>query len=156
MSAISRFARLRGLSREERGLLACALVLLPLTALGLRLTGLRRVQRALERMSPLSRRGGTHGDPAIHAMQSARMVFAAARHGPYRATCLPTALALQSLLRRRGIHTDLRLGVRKDRGRFEAHAWLEHRGIALIDSVDVGEYFSAFAEPIGNAAVRAR
>ena len=41
------------------------------------------------------------------------------------APCLPTALVAQSMLRRRGVASHLRLGVRRDVSGLAAHAWLE-------------------------------
>ncbi len=55
----------------------------------------------------------------------------AASHGPYRATCLRQSLALWLLLRRRGIPAELRIGVRKEGGDLQAHAWVEHQGATL-------------------------
>jgi hypothetical protein len=52
------------------------------------------------------------------------------------------------LLRRRGIAGDLRIGVRKEAGRFEAHAWVELGGRVLNDNEDVGERFAAFGRAI--------
>jgi Transglutaminase-like superfamily len=156
MSAISKLAKLRRLTNSERRLLLRALAMLPLIALALRVAGLRRVQAFLARLSPLSGRARDDHVASMHAKHVARLVSVAATHGPYRAKCLPTALALQSILRRRGIQADLRLGVRKDSGRIEAHAWLEHRGIALIDSADVHKRYSAFAEAISHETAKAR
>jgi hypothetical protein len=48
------------------------------------------------------------------------------------------------LLGRHGIETDLRIGVRRALGQFEAHAWVELDGIALNDSNDVGQRYSPF------------
>jgi hypothetical protein len=61
------------------------------------------------------------------------MVALAVRRGPFRAKCLPAALTLQTLLARAGIASELRLGVRKRGTRLEAHAWIEHRGVALME-----------------------
>ncbi len=35
-------------------------------------------------------------------------------------------------------------GVRKEQGRFEAHAWVEREGVALNDGSDVNVRFAAF------------
>jgi len=40
------------------------------------------------------------------------------------------------------------IGVRKATGRFEAHAWVELRGVVLNDSADVRERFAAFDRAI--------
>ena len=47
--------------------------------------------------------------------------------------CLPQALALQWLLRRKNISTEMRIGVRLEGERkLEAHAWLEKEGQVII------------------------
>lgn len=49
------------------------------------------------------------------------------------ATCLAQALALQTLLSREGIHSDLAIGVaRGDESGIAAHAWLEVDGTVMI------------------------
>ena len=80
------------------------------------------------------------------ANRIARLVAIAAYHGPYRATCLRQSLALWWLLRRRGIPAELRIGVRKDDGELQAHAWVEHDGQALNDAQNATAY-SAFSPP---------
>jgi len=59
------------------------------------------------------------------------MVLAAARHSFFAATCLERSLALWWLLARRGVASQLRIGVRKTGEKFEAHAWVEHGGAAI-------------------------
>jgi hypothetical protein len=54
------------------------------------------------------------------------------------------------LLRRRGIASALRIGVRKGQtGSLEAHAWIECCGQVLNDRTDVHERFAAFDRGIG-------
>ena len=110
----------------ERRILGEALVLLPAASAGLKLAGLRRTRTFLARIA-----GEGRTREALDARTIARLVAIAARHGPIRAHCLSASLALQSLLRRYGFEGELRLGVRRLDGRFEAHAWIEHRGVAL-------------------------
>jgi hypothetical protein len=118
--------------------------MLPLTALALRLVSLRSWQRILARHSPVRTAGGD----VSTARGVARVVDVAARRGPYGATCLPRSLTLWWLLRRRGIDPELRIGVRKGAGNFEAHAWVEFRGLVLNDSADVRERFAMFDRAI--------
>jgi hypothetical protein len=131
-------------------LLLQALLLLPLTGMALRLLGFKRWQSVLASLSPLgeSSRVGQASAPVQQAQVSARMVQAAACHGPYRASCLPESLTLWWLLRRQRIHSDLRIGVRKLAGRFEAHAWVECQGVALNDSDAVHLRFLPFHRAI--------
>ncbi len=48
----------------------------------------------------------------------------AAARVPWRADCWVQALAAQSWLAREGVPAEIWIGVRQDRGAFEAHAWL--------------------------------
>jgi len=58
-------------------------------------------------------------------------VGAASRFVPH-ATCLTQALVLHILLRREGLQSTLHIGVRKDSGHFEAHAWVESQDRVVI------------------------
>jgi hypothetical protein len=136
---------LRLSSRDRRTLIQAA-VLLPLTALVLRLTGLRLCQQVFSQFIP--RRSVLKTWQSEAALASARriswLVGAAARRGVYPATCLPQSLVLWFLLRREGIEGALCLGTRKEAGRFEAHAWIELAGVVLNDSEDVRLRYAAF------------
>ena len=62
-------------------------------------------------------------------------VAAAARRVPW-ATCLTQALAAQIMLGRRGLRTQLQLGIKKSQpGKMDAHAWLERNGEVLIGMI---------------------
>jgi len=50
------------------------------------------------------------------------------------------------MLRRRGVASQLRIGVRINQGILDAHAWVEYAGTPVNDREDVGEQFSPFAE----------
>jgi len=150
MSPTSSLKRLAGLPPRERAVLARALVLLPIAAASLRALGLKRTQALL--VPRLQSRSRGHGvDPA----RIARMVQIAARRGPLRANCLPASLTLQALLARAGLASELRVGVRKRDTRLEAHAWVEHAGVALMEPEGVHTRFSAFARPIAPGKERA-
>ena len=62
-----------------------------------------------------------------------RSISLASRY-PYRwSWCLQSSLALRAWLARIGVFADLRIGVRKDGGDLQAHAWLEYGGEVLND-----------------------
>jgi hypothetical protein len=121
-----------------------AAMLLPLVGLGIRVAGLRRIQATLSR-AQAGERPATAAS-LERARRIAGLVAAAARHGPYRAKCLPLSLALQRLLQSEGIASELRLGVRKSGEALVAHAWVEHGGTPLLEARDVRERFAAFDE----------
>jgi hypothetical protein len=140
----SDFKRLHSLSPAERRVLLAACLLLPSYAIRVRLFGLRRAQANLPGLS-------TAASPVVPE-RIARLVAVAARRAFFRAGCLPTSLALQHLLALRGIASELRLGVGKPNGRFEAHAWIERDGTVLLDLRDRDREFHALeraATPLG-------
>ena len=74
-------------------------------------------------------------------------IAAASRYIP-RATCLTRALALHRLLSKHGYDSIVQIGVSKDGGRFDAHAWVEHDGGPLLTtSDDVARYSRFFTWP---------
>lgn len=142
-----RLEQWRGLTPWERRLLLRLVFLLPVIGASLRLLGFKRSRDLLAWLSRPSRSQSPAHPPATTAETAhriARLVGIAAYHGPYRATCLRRSLALWWLLRRRGIPAELRIGVRKDGDAFQAHAWVEHAGMALNDRVDVYLRFAVF------------
>ena len=132
-----------GLSWAERWILARTLVLLPITAASLRALGFGRTQALL---LPDSGSAPSRTDQAL-ADSFARIVHGAAPWSPLPANCLPRALVLCRLLRRRGLQAELRLGVGKPEGEFAAHAWVEHAGRALAEPEGNGQRFAPLGEP---------
>jgi hypothetical protein len=143
---MDRWRKFRQLSWAARGYLLEALLVLPVILLALRLFGFRRCQAVLNSLAP-RRMDVPEGDAAATVEKArlvARMVRAAGVYGPCHATCLPESLALWWMLRRRRIPAELRIGVRKDAERFEAHAWVDLAGTVLNDTDDVHQRFAAF------------
>jgi Transglutaminase-like superfamily len=65
----------------------------------------------------------------------ARLVEIAARRPP-KAGCLPIAIVTAWLLARQGTAATLRIGVARHAGELTAHAWLEYRGVPLLDACE--------------------
>jgi hypothetical protein len=139
-----KLARLAALDPERRILLLQAFLLILLASAAVRLGGLRGGAALLA-----SRRGARCcGDARAEARAIAEIVALAARHTPFRTTCLPRSLALRCLLQRRGIESELRIGVRKSADALEAHAWIEHRGEPLIDDEAITQRFAPFERQV--------
>ena len=155
MKKLRKFMRL---NPGERWTFVQAMILLPLTALVLRLAGLRRCQRLFSRFIPHnSARKTERSEVALtRAFRISHLVGQAVRHGIYPANCLQRSLALWWLLRRRGIQSELQFGTKKESGRFEAHAWIEIAGVVLNDNNDVRRIYSAFDRPIVLAKVESQ
>jgi len=140
------------LPTTERWSFLRAVVLLPALALALLLLGLRRSQALLMCLSPLPGRRDEHDgvSPNPRVRSIARMVRAAASHGPYRANCLKQSLTLWWLLRLEGIESELRIGVQKSPVGVEAHAWVECDGVPLNERDDVALRFLPFDRSFGS------
>ncbi len=85
----------------------------------------------------------TSGDPS-RAQALGLAIERAAEHGIFRPYCLVRAMALRELLNAESIHgASIRIGVRRHRGVFQAHAWV------LWDSRILGdrpEHVATFTE----------
>ena len=68
-------------------------------------------------------------------------VAAARRRSWLRAMCIESALALRTLLRRRGVAATLHYGIRKGAaGELEAHVWLTAGGAILVGGETAGQF----------------
>jgi hypothetical protein len=133
------FARLPAAQRRT-----CVIggALLPAVTVLLKTGGYARAQRWLGRVP---KRGSTPvGDALATGRMVGRAVTMAANHSPVPSTCLSRSLVIWMLLRRRGIDSEIRLGVRKDGGVVAGHAWVEHQGVPLNDTDNVAERYTVF------------
>lgn len=140
MSLRRKLATARCLTGRDWILLAQAWPLLLLVDLGLRLLPFKRVQIALG--TEVSLKGPAPEDELEFARQIARIVAVAAKNHLYPMTCLRRSLALQWLLKRSGIETVLRFGVRRNESDLSAHAWVEWQGRPVGDLEIVSKRFA--------------
>jgi Transglutaminase-like superfamily len=136
------------LESEERDIAWAAARGLTATWLGLRIFGFRRwkefVARRAQRPSDEQTKRRASG---ISAKRMARLEAAVARNLFFKTNCLEQSLVLWPLLRRRGFPAELKIGARKDAGRFEAHAWVELDGCALNNDSEEDRGFVPFDGP---------
>jgi len=57
-----------------------------------------------------------------------------------RATCLTQAIAVQAMLARQGHASSVEIGIAKDNGRLEAHAWVVCGNHIVIGGPDITRY----------------
>lgn len=134
-----RVHRFLGWSGSQRRAFLVALVVNPVFALVARRRGFRTATRLSARLVGLPGRRHRPTDPRALA----EAVRAAARRPVVGVVCLPESLTLLTLLRRRGVAADLRIGV-ATAGGFSAHAWVEVDGQPVNDTADVAERFVPF------------
>lgn len=86
-------------------------------------------------LGPFGRPGPYEGDPGDQNLRPRvmRSLGRAARHLPWKTTCLARAIAGYCMLSRRGVRSTLYLGVAKESGSGElsAHAWLRSGDLVL-------------------------
>lgn len=145
-----RLRRFSGLEAGARGIFLRAAVLLPLISLSLRMRGFGATQGTLQKFLPSSDHQTTIS-PGPSADLTARMVRAAVHHGVGHPTCLEESLALWWLLRRLGIASQLRIGIKKQSPKFEAHAWVELGGAPLNEPETPHQHYAAFEGEISPA-----
>jgi len=136
----SRLSRFCALAAAEQRTLLVAMALLPLFWVGLRLIGLAPLRSWLQRCVTAPARTIS----AEEASRAGELVNAAARHGPFPATCLTRSLVLVWLLGRSGVRGEICLGVRMVRSKLDAHAWVERDGVPINDSPDVAHRYAPF------------
>lgn len=136
--------RFSALERPGQGLFLRALVMLPFVSLSLKLRGLQATQATLKKILPTPFPGQKSDDESQRVALTAHMVNAADRHGLVHPSCLAKSLTLRWLLARQGIMSHLRIGIRKEVGTFEAHAWVEREGVALNEPEEHHHHYAAF------------
>ena len=137
---MSKWEKLKKLSRRERAWLWQALLLLPVVSLSLRVVGYRRTLGLLQ--THCARKAASVLVEA-DAAALGRLVNIAARYSVLAVNCLPRSVVLWWLLRRAGVAADLRIGAQKEADVLMAHAWVEFAG-APVGDTGSGRY-GAFA-----------
>ena len=154
---IQNWHKYQQLTSSERWQILCTIGLIGAMKLGLRSPGFNRLMRLLLKFATADIAHAPDRSAAVeHARHTERVIAIAARYGPFSPSCLERSLLLWWLLRRAEIDSQLRIGVRKEPGRFVAHAWVEYDRMVLNDRPDVGTHYAAFegAIDIGGNAFR--
>lgn len=126
-------ARFLALTGDRKRLLAEAVLALAVASAATHLLPFRRAVR----LGSWRLGRSTAADPrdAVWAVE------AAAARVPWKAACFQQGLALQAMLRRRGIEAQLHYGVGYDQDRsLSAHVWLSSDGTILIGGEQAPHY----------------
>ena len=136
--------RFSALDPAAQSLFLRATFLLPFVSLSLRWHGFRATQSFLQKLLSLTAAERDSSLAAERLALTAHLVNSADRYGLIHASCLAKSLTLWWLLERQGIASDLRIGVRKENRKFEAHAWVERDGAALNEPDEHHRHYAAF------------
>jgi len=124
-----------------------AAILLPMVRWSLRLRGYGKTFNSLQKRAQFPAKVTEISLESRQEVQSTcRMVRAALRYSLAQYTCLEESLTLWYLLRRQGTSACLRIGVRKENEKFEAHAWVEYGGEALNQDEALHRHYAAFEQ----------
>lgn len=124
-----------------------AAILLRLVRWSLRLRGYGKTYASLQKHVQFQAMGTETRPETLENVQfTCRMVRAALRYSLTQFTCLEESLVLWYLLQRERIPVSLRIGVRKESEKFEAHAWVEHNGEALNQDEAMHRHYAAFEQ----------
>jgi transglutaminase superfamily protein len=122
-----------------------AAILLRFVRWSLHLRGYGKTFTSLQkRVSPQAQGVETRPGVREDVQLTCRMVRAAVRYSLAQFTCLEESLTLWYLLRKQGIPACLRIGVRKENEKFEAHAWVELGGEGLNQPEATHRHYAAF------------
>jgi len=147
----ARLQRFAEIGARRRGLLVeaafwllvarVALLVIPFPRLAARIGDF--VAPSDDRVTTALQRGSA--DDAQVAAEIGWATVAAARHVPFKAVCLPQAMAARIMLRHRGVASVLHFGAAKGKEKpIDAHAWLDAAGVE-VTGYPVAAHFAEVA-----------
>ncbi len=137
--------RYSALPSEARSLFWRAACLLPFIRVKLRFGGYKKTQRWLQKkLDDRSEFSSQSRENSPFLTMTCRMVRAAEHYSFGQASCLEESLLLWYLLQTQNIPAVVRIGVRKQLDKFEAHAWVEQNGIAINQQDEQHHHYAAF------------
>lgn len=137
---MKRLRKFLNFTASNRYLLLNAVLILGAIRLGMWLLSFKILQQILARLSQAK-----FAPQILEQSSIEKIVWAvnvASSYTPGQVKCLARALTTQVLLNRCGYSPELRIGVAKgDKGKFEAHAWVENQGEIVIGHLsDLGRF----------------
>jgi hypothetical protein len=129
----------------DRRLLLQIAALVPFVEFGLKAFGFNRIFNLIHRLTMRPPQAEINRE---EANKYARLMFLSYRNSPLGGKCLARSLILWGMLRRKGMETDLRFGMKKKDGKLLAHAWVEYRGERLEPTGEHNQNYVPFAKPI--------
>lgn len=141
------------LTRDDRARIIEALVLPIFILVGFRLIGVPRTQGLMRRWALRGKAlantvSACPGRQELEIRNACRAQRIVKRATGIPGNCLVNSLTLWTLLLRRGISTDLRIGFRKREGQIEGHAWIELDEAPVNESLSKTLTFAPYETPV--------
>lgn len=147
MPLLRKLRTFRSLDAADRLTIVEALVLPLCISPGFWVLGVPRTQ-ALLRKWALAGTATIPDDREREIFKACRAQRIVKRSTGVAGNCLVRSLTLWTLLLRRGLSTNLRVGFRKRDGRFEGHAWVEYADTPINEDVNEARTFVPYSEPV--------
>jgi len=135
--------KLLRLPAADKWLIFKVAIMLPLVEGGLRLFGLQVVARILE--SP-AKSVALPFESSPEVERQARLLSMVRHRHPFAGKCLSRSLTLWWCLRRTGIKSEVRLGIRKDGSKLRGHAWVEYQGKPVCEPPGVCQRYAVLTD----------
>jgi len=133
----------------ERGYAWEALFLSLLIAAGFRTVGVARTQHWLRGWASCSReRELSSANTALSILHAQRAQKEVHRNIGVEGTCLSRSLVLWAMLLRRKVSVELRVGFRKQDGKVQGHAWVEHQGAPINEEATTTRTYATASEDV--------
>ncbi|MEZ5428366.1 MAG: lasso peptide biosynthesis B2 protein [Pyrinomonadaceae bacterium] len=121
--------------------------LVPLVQLGIKTVKFKRTFRILQFFQKRRPANPANRLKTVRRYQNYLNLFH--KQFPFLGKCLAGSLALWFLLRRKGIETELRFGVKKEDEKLLAHSWIEYRGKLLETQNSYVPFPGSILEEVG-------
>jgi hypothetical protein len=136
------------LNAADRSALVEAMALPICISLGFRVLGVPRTQALLRRWALGGNMKTSEADRELRIRHARRAQRVVKRTTGIAGNCLVRSLTLWTILLRRGLPTDLRVGFRKRGGKIEGHAWIEHDDTPINEDIREARTFVPYEKPV--------
>jgi hypothetical protein len=130
MNNLSKYLQL---SPRDRWLLIYYVIMLIVVDLGLRFFGFQKMTSILSTQASKKMIQQQQTVEEVEEVRhTASLVEIVANRGFFRATCLRQALLVYYLLLKKGIKTELRIGISNKTKSFKSHAWIKYKDEVIL------------------------
>jgi hypothetical protein len=148
MQLIRKLRVFQSLTAADRATLVEALALPICISMGFWVLGVPRTQAMLRWWALGGKTRTRPADRGFEIRNARRAQRIVKRTTGIAGNCLVRSLTLWTILLRRGLSTDLRVGFRKRDGAVEGHAWVEHDAVPVNEDINNTRTFVTYAQPV--------
>jgi hypothetical protein len=133
---------------SDRLMIVEALTLPVCISFGFWVIGVPRTQALLRRWALAGKTAIPPADREGEIFKARRAQRVVKRSTGVAGNCLVRSLTLWTVLLRRGLSTNLRVGFRKRDGRIQGHAWVEYGEAPINEDINETKTFVPYSEPV--------